>query len=104
MSLLTHSTQRHCPLLTFTRLSGVFGKLIPDNIVAAFMEGNFAAIVIFAICFGIAFSVVLSKMKSTGNKNALVEFLESLNAVLIQLIGWIVLATPRKYMHLRIKT
>jgi Na+/H+-dicarboxylate symporter len=80
--------------LSDTIYDGVFGKLITDNIISAFMEGNFAAIVIFAICFGIAFSAVLSKMKNTQSKNALVEFLESVNAVLIQLIGWIVLATP----------
>jgi Na+/H+-dicarboxylate symporter len=75
---------------------GVFEKLITSNIFFSFNEANFAAVVFFAIIFGIALSRVLDNMGLSNNVNQsiVMQFLQEIDAVLLVLINWIIMATP----------
>jgi Na+/H+-dicarboxylate symporter len=44
-----------------TIYQGVFLKLITSNIFSAFVDGNFAAVIFFAIVFGVALGRVVFK-------------------------------------------
>jgi hypothetical protein len=59
--------------LSDTIYNGVFTKLVTSNITGAFVSANFAAIVFFAIVFGVALSRVQDRKKTSG-KSALLEF------------------------------
>jgi len=79
---------------------GVFTKVVTDNIIESFSEGNFAAIVFFAIAFGVALSRVLDKMQRKGQDSSVVmSFLKEVDAVLLIIINWIIMITPCKYTH-----
>lgn len=49
--------------LSDTFYEGIFEKLVTDNIFMSFNDGSFAAVVFFAIFFGVAFGQYM-----TGNK------------------------------------
>jgi len=84
--------------LSDTVYDGVFTKLITDNIVSAFNTANFAGIIVFAIVFGVGLSGVLNKMHGHGkDKSVVIKFLEEVDGVLLQMINWIIMATPCKW-------
>jgi len=86
-----------------TVYSGVFLKMITDNIFYSFVDGNFAAVIIFAIVFGIAlgkmyFEQALEK-KHTGSTQQtqaefIVEFFTGMGDILLRIINWIIAVTP----------
>jgi hypothetical protein len=80
--------------LSDTVYDGVFTKLVTDNITAAFTSGNFAAVVVFAIAFGVALSQVV--LKAQGENSFIVSFLKELDGVLLTIINWIISITPCK--------
>lgn len=77
-----------------TMYDGVFGKMITDNIFVAFVDSNFAAVVVFAICMGAALSRSLVKTGKKCESSVLVNFLKEVDDVLITLIHWIITVTP----------
>lgn len=77
-----------------TLYDGVFVKLIPSNIFLEFVNANFAAIVVFAICCGAALSRSLFKAGRSTAESVLVNFLREVDDVLITLIHWIIAITP----------
>jgi Na+/H+-dicarboxylate symporter len=81
--------------LSDTIYDGVFTKLITSNIFYSFVDANFAAVVIFAICFGTALGRVL--FKQTGgdvSRSAVMLLFKELDGVFLQLINWIIMLTP----------
>lgn len=78
-----------------TIYAGVFTKLVTDNITKSFVEGNFAAVIFFAIFFGCALGRVLfNQRKGEIADSSLMAFLGELNDVLLTLINWIITITP----------
>jgi Na+/H+-dicarboxylate symporter len=82
--------------LSDTVYEGVFTKLITSNITGAFAEANFAAVVIFAIVFGIALARVIEKGNGPDDKSYILSFLKELDGVLLTMINWIISITPCK--------
>ena len=90
--------------LSDTFYNGVFTKLVTSNIFADFVKANFAAVVFFAIMFGLALGRVLFRQRPDDYQNSpMVLFLRELDAVLIQLINWIIMLTPFAVLSLIIK-
>ena len=87
--------------LSDTVYDGVFTKLFTDNIFVAFNEANFAAVVFFAIFFGIALARVYSQRKS--KKTAVMDVFLELDALFLILINWIIMITPFAVFSLIIK-
>lgn len=87
--------------LSDTVYDGVFTKLFTDNIFVAFNEANFAAVVFFAIFFGIALAKVYDRTKST--KTAVMDLFQELDALFLILINWIIMVTPFAVLSLIIK-
>jgi Na+/H+-dicarboxylate symporter len=85
--------------LSDTIYDGVFGKLISSNITDSFANADFAAIVVFAIVFGVAVSQVARK-NGAAKEHVLLSFLTQLNDVLMTLINWIILCTPLAVLSL----
>jgi Na+/H+-dicarboxylate symporter len=79
--------------LSDTVYDGVFTKLVTSNITEAFVDSNFAAVVLFAVVFGIALSRVLEKKKSEG-LSFILDFFKELDGVLTVMINWIITITP----------
>jgi len=77
-----------------TVYEGVFEKLITSNIFASFVEANFAAVVLFAICFGAALARALQKKGISESESIFVTFLKEVDEVLLILINWIISVTP----------
>jgi len=77
-----------------TVYEGVFEKLITSNIFASFVEANFAAVVLFAICFEAALARALQKKGISESESIFVTFLKETDEVLLILINWIISATP----------
>jgi solute carrier family 1 (neutral amino acid transporter) protein 5 len=84
--------------LSDTVYDGVFTKLVTSNITQSFTEANFAAVVLFAVCFGVALSRVLDKNKAKKNNadgiNFILEFFKEIDGVLITMINWIIQISP----------
>jgi len=76
-----------------TVYQGVFEKLITDNIFFAFVDGNFAAVVVFAIVFGIALGQVMLETADSVLEFT-VPFFHELSKVLLRMINWIIACTP----------
>jgi len=88
--------------LSDTIYDGVFTKLVTSNIIDAFASANFAAVVMFAIAFGVALSQVVSKGK--GSENSLfLNLLKEIDAVLLTIINWIIAITPFAVLSLIMK-
>mmetsp|Transcript_28084 Transcript_28084/g.68284 ORF Transcript_28084/g.68284 Transcript_28084/m.68284 type:complete len:570 (-) Transcript_28084:249-1958(-) len=86
-----------------TVYAGVFLKMITDNVFFSFVDGNFAAVIIFAIVFGIALGKIYfeqeeEKLKdgSTGQTDAemAVKFFTAMGEILLKMINWIIAVTP----------
>jgi len=77
-----------------TIYQGVFEKLVTSNIFASFVEANFAAVVVFAICFGAALARALQKKGLSESQSIFVTFLKEVDEVLLTLINWIIMVTP----------
>lgn len=74
-----------------TIYEGVFLKLITSNITFAFVDGNFAAVVIFAIVFGVALGrVAFKKGEDVANASFVVSFFQELSDILLMIINWII--------------
>jgi len=86
-----------------TVYSGVFTKLITDNITGSFVDGNFASVIIFAIVFGIALGGVLSEDPAARRSNNVIGFFDGINKVFIKLINWIIMVTPFAVFSLIVK-
>jgi solute carrier family 1 (neutral amino acid transporter) protein 5 len=82
--------------LSDTVYDGVFTKLVTSNITGAFVEANFAAVVLFAVVFGVALSRVLDKRKGKDAQgiNFILELFKELDGVLTCMINWIITITP----------
>jgi Na+/H+-dicarboxylate symporter len=88
--------------LSDTIYEGVFMKLITNNIIFSFGEGNFAAVVFFGIVFGIALAVQVhqeaehhkSGKEATAPVKALLNVLKETEAILVRMIMWIITITP----------
>ncbi len=88
--------------LSDTVYDGVFTKLFTDNVFVAFVDANFAAVVFFAIFFGIALSRVYDRKKKATA--AIMDLFRELDAVFLTLINWIILITPFAVLSLIIKS
>jgi Na+/H+-dicarboxylate symporter len=88
--------------LSDTFYDGVFMKLVTSNITSSFATANFAAVVIFAIFFGLALGRICVN-KNADAENALVTILREINDVLITLINWIIMFTPIAVLSLIVK-
>jgi Na+/H+-dicarboxylate symporter len=90
--------------LSDTFYDGVFTKLITSNIFVSFTTANFAAVVVFAIVFGLALGRVLFRQRPDDYQNStLILFLREIDAVLITLINWIIMLTPFAVFSLIVK-
>jgi len=87
--------------LSDTVYDGVFTKLFTDNIFFAFVDANFAAVVFFAIFFGIALANVYDHMKTPTAVT--LELFNELNDVFLILINWIIMITPFAVLSLIVK-
>jgi Na+/H+-dicarboxylate symporter len=85
--------------LSDTIYDGVFTKLVTSNVVGSFAQANFAAVVMFAIAFGVALSRVVSK-GSGPEKSFVLNFLKEIDGVLLTIINWIIAITPCKSKRL----
>jgi Na+/H+-dicarboxylate symporter len=82
-----------------TIYEGVFMKLVTKNILSSFNEGNFAAVVFFAIFLGISIAkeMILEKDEEGGGSHqelSLVTVFKETEAILIRMIMWIITTTP----------
>jgi len=86
-----------------TVYSGVFLKLITDNIFYSFVDGNFASVIIFAIVFGIALGVIYFEQQEEKKQNngterttaeLVVQFFSGIGDILLRMINWIIAVTP----------
>ena len=84
---------------------GVFTKLVASNITDAFADANFAAIVFFAVVFGVAISRVMDRFKVDGEeqKSFIMDFFKELDAVFLTMINWLIAITPLAVLSLIIK-
>mmetsp|Transcript_11372 Transcript_11372/g.18824 ORF Transcript_11372/g.18824 Transcript_11372/m.18824 type:complete len:533 (-) Transcript_11372:531-2129(-) len=90
--------------LSDTFYDGVFTKIVTSNIFVSFTTANFAAVVFFAIMFGLALGRVLFRQRPDNYQNSImILFLRELDAVLITLINWIILLTPFAVFSLIVK-
>eukprot|EP00543_Licmophora_paradoxa_P005810 CAMPEP_0202451292 /NCGR_PEP_ID=MMETSP1360-20130828/9756_1 /ASSEMBLY_ACC=CAM_ASM_000848 /TAXON_ID=515479 /ORGANISM="Licmophora paradoxa, Strain CCMP2313" /LENGTH=519 /DNA_ID=CAMNT_0049069829 /DNA_START=42 /DNA_END=1601 /DNA_ORIENTATION=- len=88
--------------LSDTIYSGIFTKLVTANIFGAFNSANFAAVVMFAIFFGVALGRVMETQRMEG-QSYIVSFFKELDKIFIQLINWIIMITPFAVLSLIIK-
>eukprot|EP00934_Nitzschia_sp_Nitz4_P005611 Nitzschia sp. Nitz4//scaffold539_size5834//4887//5832//NITZ4_009202-RA/size5834-augustus-gene-0.15-mRNA-1//1//CDS//3329554141//5601//frame0 len=78
-----------------TIYQGVFMKLITDNILYSFVDGNFAAVVLFAIVFGASLGRVMFEKKLTElTASSIVCVFQEVGDVLLKIINWIIACTP----------
>jgi len=82
--------------LSDTVYNGIFMDIVPKNIFAAFTEGNFTAILFFAIVFGVALFPELKK----GQESRLMQVLKELNEVFQRVMRWIIFLTPYAVLSL----
>jgi solute carrier family 1 (high affinity glutamate transporter) protein 2 len=80
--------------LSDTVYDGVFMKLVTANITESFTQGNFAAVVVFAVVFGMALSSHLFKQGKAVKGSVVLTFLKEMEKTLMQIIYWIIMITP----------
>ena len=76
---------------------GVFIKLVAANITDAFATDSFAAVIVFAVVFGVALSRALDnkqKQSSSPAVSHVLEFFKELDAVFMNIINGIITLTP----------
>jgi Na+/H+-dicarboxylate symporter len=71
---------------------GIFQKTVPDNIIKAFAENNFAAVIFFGILFGVALYRVFCDAKET--QSLLMGVFNEANNVFTLIIVWVIVLTP----------
>lgn len=76
-----------------TVYEGIFEKIVPNNIIGAFADSNFTAIIFFAVLFGAALSPVILKEKN-GGESSLMTMLKETDLVFQRIIRWIIDLTP----------
>jgi len=81
--------------LSDTIYEGIFEKIVPNNIVAAFANSSFTAVLFFAGVFGAALAPEHLKKDS-----ALVGILREMDKVFSRVINWIIFLTPFAVMSL----
>eukprot|EP00934_Nitzschia_sp_Nitz4_P003034 Nitzschia sp. Nitz4//scaffold153_size53422//1754//3313//NITZ4_006756-RA/size53422-processed-gene-0.10-mRNA-1//1//CDS//3329537247//3024//frame0 len=78
-----------------TIYDGVFMKLVTDNILYSFVDGNFASVVLFAIVFGVSLGRVMFENKvSKLSASSIVALFQEVADVLLKIINWIIACTP----------
>lgn len=80
--------------LSDTIYQGVFLKLITQNIFLSFVEQNFAAVIVFAICFGVALGKIMFKKNITQSESPLVMLFTECSELFLTLINWVIAITP----------
>lgn len=94
-------------LIVVFSLSNLFARyylVSCSNIFGSFVSANFAAVVFFAIFFGIALGRVLFKRSDADyQKSTMIMFFRELDAVLITLINWVIACTPFAVFSLIVK-
>lgn len=88
--------------LSDTVYDGVFRKLVTSNIFESFVSANFAAVVFFAIFFGVALARVYDRTK-TATSRSVMDLFKELDGVFLVLINWIIMLTPFAVLSLIIK-
>ena len=78
--------------LSDTIYQGIFQKIVPSNIISAFDESNFAAVIFFAIMFGVALSRVVLAAK--GKDSTLMGVLKEADNCFQLIVLWIIFLTP----------
>lgn len=81
--------------LSDTIYEGIFEGIVPTNIIEAFADSNFTAVLFFAGVFGAALA---PEHLEKGTK--LVEILQEMDRVLQRVINWIIFLTPFAVMSL----
>jgi len=81
--------------LSDTIYEGIFEKIVPNNIIAAFANSSFTAVLFFAGVFGAALAPEHLKKDSK-----LVEILREMDRVFSRVINWIIFLTPFAVMSL----
>ena len=89
--------------LSDTIYDGVFTKLVTANIFGAFNTANFAAVVFFAIFFGVALCRVYDRRGVNYEMGMVMRLFKELDGVLITIINWIIMATPFAVWSLIVK-
>lgn len=84
--------------LSDTIYDGVFTKLVTDNIVGSFAGANFAAVVFFAIAFGVALAKVMEKRTTKSDMSFIMSFLKELDCVCLLLSIGSSCAHPVSYL------
>lgn len=77
--------------LADTIYEGVFVKLISDNIVKAFYDANFGAVIVAAVFLGAA---IFKSTQSLNRVSTIVSLFKELENALIRVIHWILALTP----------
>lgn len=77
--------------LSDTIYDGVFMKLFAKNIFQEFYNGNFTAVVVFAIIFGVG---LFYAVKKRGGRSISFDWIEEFNLALIKMINWLLIITP----------
>eukprot|EP00122_Pirum_gemmata_P005724 Pgem_evm1s5217 len=87
--------------LSQTVQDGIFRKMVSTNIMADFTNGNFLAVIVFGIIFGIALVKNRNRAESsTKNEksekisNTVFEFVTEANNILVIMITWVIKLTP----------
>jgi Na+/H+-dicarboxylate symporter len=78
--------------LSDTIYSGIFQKIVPSNIIESFADGNFTAVIFFAVLFGVALARVVANTK--GKSSYMIGFLKEADFVLQTVLLWIIFVTP----------
>lgn len=74
-----------------TIYEGVFMKLVTSNIFFSFVDGNFAAVVVFAIVFGVALGrIMFEKGQDVLSASFVVSLFQEISDVLLKMINWII--------------
>jgi Na+/H+-dicarboxylate symporter len=66
----------------------IFASIIPSNPIEAFITGNLAQVIVFALFFGVATCLAAKKSKP------IVDIFKSLNAVIVKLVECVMLLAP----------
>lgn len=77
-----------------TIYDGVFTKLITSNIFFSFVDSNFAAVIVFAIFFGVALGKVIFGHGISQHESSLVKVFTELSELFLHLINWVIAITP----------
>ena len=86
--------------LSDTIYEGVFTKLVTNNIFVSMVEANFAAIVLFAVCMGVALAKDMQINKLTQEQAPFVALLQQVDRVMLLMIRAIMRCTPFAVMSL----